>query len=171
MNKQESPERGLIMRTPAGPLAIQGGPRGITRVRWASDGIDEDFREPTSPALERARAALLAYFADPRQPRLEVPLAPYRATSFQWRVWWAMRRIPPGSTVTYGELARWLGSSPRAVGNAAGANPWPLIVPCHRVVSRNGLGGYMRGSAGGEGLRIKRWLLAWEGWEGTGEYG
>ncbi|MFW5910315.1 MAG: methylated-DNA--[protein]-cysteine S-methyltransferase [Thiohalospira sp.] len=96
-----------------------------------------------------------------------MPLAPVPATPHQLRVWRAMRAIPPGRPLTYGQLAALLGSSPRAVGNAAAANPWPLLVPCHRVVGRGGAGGYL-GEAEGAGPRIKRWLLEREGWRADG---
>ena len=71
-----------------------------------------------------------------------------RGTPFQIRVWRAARRIPPGQTLTYGELAQRLGiRSPRAVGGALGANPLSGIIPCHRVVARNGVGGFAWGIA------------------------
>jgi len=79
-------------------------------------------------------------------------------------VWEAMQRIEAGHTRTYGELARELGSSARAVGGACGANPIPLIVPCHRVIAANrSLGGFMGARAEGFELGIKRWLLEHEG--------
>ena len=82
-------------------------------------------------------------------------------TPFQQRVWQAIRAIPCGQVITYGELAAQIGSGSRAVANACGANNLPLIVPCHRVVAKNGLGGFMQGNV--DGLKIKRWLLKHEG--------
>lgn len=87
-------------------------------------------------------------------------ITPNRGTSFQQRVWQAMREIPVGETRTYGQLAAAIQSGPRAVANACGANPLPLFNPCHRIVASNGLGGFMQGIDGG--LEIKRWLLAHE---------
>ncbi|MEQ1767653.1 MAG: methylated-DNA--[protein]-cysteine S-methyltransferase [Methylotenera sp.] len=81
--------------------------------------------------------------------------------SFQQRVWQAIADIPFGQTATYGQIANKIGSGPRAVANACGANNIPLIIPCHRVVAQNGIGGFMQGNE--NGLRIKRWLLAHEG--------
>ena len=81
-------------------------------------------------------------------------------TPYQQRVWQAISQIPCGETRTYTELAQQIGSGPRAVANACGANPLPLLVPCHRVVAKNGLGGFMQGFEGG--LEIKKWLLAHE---------
>jgi len=83
-------------------------------------------------------------------------------TPFQQKVWNELKTIPAGKVVTYGELADRLGTSARAVGNACRRNPVPLVVPCHRVVSANGMGGYA-GETGGELLRIKAWLLHHEG--------
>ena len=83
-------------------------------------------------------------------------------TDFQRAVWERLQAIPPGSIRTYGEIARELHTSPRAVGNACHANPVPIIIPCHRVVSVNGIGGY-GGATSGKRLEIKRWLLEHEG--------
>ena len=73
-----------------------------------------------------------------------------------------MQNIAPGLTQTYGELAAQIDSSPRAVGTACGKNPLPIVVPCHRVVAADGLGGFMGGKQN-DPLAIKRWLLAHEG--------
>ena len=82
-------------------------------------------------------------------------------TPFQQRVWQAISAIPRGQVLTYAQIAAQIGSGPRAVANACGANNCPIIVPCHRVVAKNGLGGFMQGSA--DGLKVKRWLLEHEG--------
>jgi methylated-DNA-[protein]-cysteine S-methyltransferase len=81
-------------------------------------------------------------------------------TPFQNRVWRAISNISVGEVLTYSELAHQIGSGPRAVANACGANKVPILIPCHRVVANNGLGGFMQGAQGG--LRIKEWLLAHE---------
>ena len=82
-------------------------------------------------------------------------------TPFQQRVWQAISAIPCGQVLTYGQLAAQIGSGPRAVANACGANNLPLIVPCHRVVAQNGIGGFMQGNP--DGLKVKKWLLKHEG--------
>ena len=111
-------------------------------------------------AKEAARQ-LRAYLKNPHFV-FGLPLAP-AGTGFQRRVWTGIAAIPVGRTTTYGELAQSLGSAPRAVGNACGANPYPLVVPCHRVVAAHGgLGGFAR-QRGGFLLEIKRWLLVHEG--------
>lgn len=91
----------------------------------------------------------------------EIPLSP-TGTEFQKSVWHELTKIPPGETLTYGAIAQRLNSSPRAVGNACRKNPVAIIIPCHRVVSANGIGGYA-GQTEGKQLDIKRWLLRHEG--------
>ncbi|MEW6313897.1 MAG: methylated-DNA--[protein]-cysteine S-methyltransferase [Pseudomonadota bacterium] len=83
-------------------------------------------------------------------------------TAFQQCAWQALRRIPAGKTLTYGELAQRLHTAARAVGGACGANPIPIVVPCHRIVGAHGLGGFMN-AGDGDPLAIKRWLLCHEG--------
>ena len=83
-------------------------------------------------------------------------------TPFQKQVWQQLREIPEGETKSYGEIAQSIGSGARAVANACRKNPLVIITPCHRVVSANGLGGYM-GSVDGKNIEIKRWLLKHEG--------
>jgi len=85
-----------------------------------------------------------------------------KGTPFQKKVWQALQKIPAGQVMTYGELARQLNTSARAVGNACRANPIPLVIPCHRVVAKSGLGGFS-GSKDGAPVKIKAWLLAHEG--------
>ena len=84
-----------------------------------------------------------------------------RGTPFQQRVWQAISAIPNGQVLTYSQLAAQIGSGPRAVANACGANNLPIIVPCHRVVAQNGIGGFMQGNP--DGLKVKKWLLKHEG--------
>jgi methylated-DNA-[protein]-cysteine S-methyltransferase len=120
-------------------------------------------RAEISPANALAREAarqLKAYLAD-ADFVLELPLRP-SGTAFQRRVWEQISAIPNHQTRTYGELAKAMHNAPRAVGQACGANPFPLVVPCHRVVATGGgLGGFAR-QRGGFLLDVKRWLLAHE---------
>ncbi|WP_439579149.1 methylated-DNA--[protein]-cysteine S-methyltransferase, partial [Elioraea sp.] len=132
-------------------LSEQDG--AIVALDWGR-GRDQS---PT-PLLTRAAAALHAYFDGAPDPFADLPLNP-AGTTFQRRVWAAMQAIPRGRTRRYGDLARDLHSSARAVGTACGANPIPIIIPCHRVTGANGsLGGY----SGGEGPTTKRYLLGLE---------
>lgn len=108
---------------------------------------------------ERAARQLERYREDP-DTRFDLPLA-VEGTPFQRRLWQALCEIPRGKTLTYGELARRLGGEARAVGQACGDNRLPIVIPCHRVVAANGLGGFAH-STGGYLLEAKRWLLAHE---------
>jgi methylated-DNA-[protein]-cysteine S-methyltransferase len=114
--------------------------------------------QASQPALGIAQQ-IQAYLDNPNHtfslPEIAV------GTAFQRKVWNAIYTIPVGKTKTYAELALMVGSGPRAVANACGANPLPLLIPCHRVVAKSGLGGFMPGTLGG--LEIKRWLLKHEG--------
>jgi methylated-DNA-[protein]-cysteine S-methyltransferase len=100
-----------------------------------------------------------AYFHNANND-FNLPLV-YKGTPFQRRVWQAISAIPCGRVLTYSEIAEQIGSGPRAVANACGANNLPLFVPCHRVVAKIGLGGFMQGNK--DGLKIKKWLLNHEG--------
>ena len=134
----------------------------------AADLIEEIQFLPPDAAPEIASDALAEsfiaqiehYLADPRHV-FSLPLAPC-GTAFQQRVWQAIRSIPAGHTRHYGELAQALASAPRAVGQACGANPFPLITPCHRVLAKSGLGGFAHAQDGWL-LDTKRWLLRHEG--------
>ena len=114
-----------------------------------------------APVLRRASQQLLEYFAGTRTA-FDLPLA-LGGTTFQRSVWDELGRIPYGRTITYGELAHRVGRprGPRAVGQANGRNPIPIVVPCHRVVASDGIGGYSGG------LAVKRALLALEGAEAS----
>lgn len=107
----------------------------------------------------RLARELDAYWHDPAHEfaLLYVP----SGTPFQLRVWHALMNIPAGQTTTYGTLARQLGTAARAVGQACGSNPLPILIPCHRVVAAHGLGGFMH-SAAGAPLDVKTWLLGHE---------
>jgi methylated-DNA-[protein]-cysteine S-methyltransferase len=105
-------------------------------------------------------AELEAYLADAKH-EIDLPFE-LDGTHHQCNVWQAMLDIPCGQTLTYGELAKNIGSSAQAVGQACGSNPIPVVIPCHRVVGKTGLGGFMQ-HAEGDALDIKRWLLRHEG--------
>jgi len=104
--------------------------------------------------------ALQAWLQNPHT-RLAFPLARH-GTDFQHRIWQAIRAIPCGQTRSYGELSTEHGGTPRAVGQACGANPFPIIVPCHRVLAKSGIGGFANAREGWL-LDTKRWLLRHEG--------
>lgn len=135
--------------TPIGELTVSEEAGAIVALDW---GRGRDLAR--TPLLDRAIAELQDYF-DGRRQVFDLPLAP-RGTAFQRRLWAALIAIPFGATRSYGELARELGSAARAVGRAAGANPIPILIPCHRLLAADGrVGGY----SGGDGPPTKHWLL------------
>ncbi|MDH5408317.1 MAG: methylated-DNA--[protein]-cysteine S-methyltransferase [Gammaproteobacteria bacterium] len=103
---------------------------------------------------------LQEYF-DGQRTQFSLPIK-LMGTEFQRKVWQEMQKIPHGETCSYSDIAKKINSSPRAVGNACRANPIPVIVPCHRVVAKTGLGGYC-GETVGRFIDTKQWLLRHEG--------
>jgi methylated-DNA-[protein]-cysteine S-methyltransferase len=151
-----------VMDTPIGPLLLVAGDGGLQEIRFGAGGEPrppaEDRQAHGTDILREARAQLAAYFAG-RLRELDLPLAP-RGGPFELRVWKALLEIPYGTTCSYSDIARRLGSpgASRAVGAANGRNPLPIVVPCHRVIGADGsLTGY------GGGLETKRYLLRLEG--------
>lgn len=142
----------LSLHSPIGDLTVSAHDGRIVALDW---GWGRD-QEPT-PLLKRALSQLEAYF-DGSLERFELPLAP-AGSHFQRQVWEQMCAIPRGSTRTYGEIAEAISGSARSVGTACGANPIPVIIPCHRILAANGLGGY----SGDGGVETKVALLRLEG--------
>jgi methylated-DNA-[protein]-cysteine S-methyltransferase len=145
------------LETPFAVLGIRTlGPR-VTDIDYLPQGIAP--LAPLNQVAERACHEIERYLRDPDYPpHLMFELS---GTVFQCKVWKKIIAIPPGRTVTYNDIARVLRTAPRPVGGACGANRLPIVIPCHRVVSANGIGGFMRGG-GEQALGIKRWLLRHE---------
>jgi methylated-DNA-[protein]-cysteine S-methyltransferase len=150
--------------------AICPAPFGAMGVRTDNGLLKElvylprHFQEkaPQDAVAEQAAEQLARYFSEPGF-RFNLPLAP-AGTAFQQRVWQVISDIPQGAVLTYGDVARRLRSAPRAVGQACGANWFPLVIPCHRVTAAGGLGGFANhDDETGFHLGVKRWLLAHEG--------
>ena len=117
---------------------------------------------PCDPLAELAATQVERYLHDP-DFQFNLPLATV-GTVFQRKVWSVIAAIPRGDVLTYGEVARIIQSAPRAVGQACGANWFPLVIPCHRVTAAGGLGGFSHhDEIDGFHLGVKRWLLAHEG--------
>jgi methylated-DNA-[protein]-cysteine S-methyltransferase len=142
---------------PFGVLGIVCNEDTLTGIQFLA--ADTELQIPQNQIAKKVCKQLLAYFEN-ADFHFSLPLR-LAGTDYQNKVWQAMRAIPRGQTRQYGELAQELASSPRAVGQACGANPIPLVIPCHRVVSKAGLGGFAHHRDGYE-LDIKRWLLAHE---------
>ncbi len=148
----QQPAQQLSLHTPVGDITVSTLDDAIVALDWGWSSL-----QTTSPLLERAREWLDGFFdGDTSWP--DIPLRP-GGSVFQKRVWHAMADIPLGQTRSYGDIARDLHSAAQAVGNACGANPIPILIPCHRVVGARGLGGY----SGGDGLTTKVALLRLEG--------
>lgn len=142
----------IRVESPVGALFVSEADGAITRVSWQAGEVGEE-----TPLLGRARAQLAEYFDGKRQA-FDLPLR-VSGSAFQQEVCAAMSAIPFGETRTYGEIARGLGVPAQAVGQACGANPVPVVIPCHRVLGATSLGGY----SGEGGVETKVWLLRHEG--------
>lgn len=142
----------LTIPSPLGPLTLTSSAGALTALDWR-DGPAEG----SDPVLDEAAQQLATYFAGTRTD-FDLPMRP-AGTAFQQRVWELMSRIPYGQTMTYGTMARELGSAARAVGGACGRNPLPILIPCHRVVGGGGTSG---GYSGLGGVETKAWLLGHE---------
>lgn len=148
--------------------AVLTAPFGALGVRVAGDRlVGLEFLPPgtapldsTQPLILRAAHELAAYYADPSHV-FDLPVQPV-GTPFRIKVWQALTAIPAGQTRSYGAIARQLGSAARAVGQAVGDNPLPIVIPCHRVIAADGgLGGFNHSRIGFT-QDIKRWLLKHE---------
>lgn len=151
------PEFQAVIIAPFGKLGIRCSDTALTGIEFLSP--DVPLQAPTGPLAERCAEQLAHWLVNP-DFRFDLPLEP-RGTAHQGKVWQAMLAIPCGQVRTYGDLAAEIGSAPRAVGQACGSNPIPIVIPCHRVVGKVGLGGFMHRADDGA-LDIKSWLLRHE---------
>jgi methylated-DNA-[protein]-cysteine S-methyltransferase len=154
----------MIIETPLGPMEalFEGSALVELGFVWSANrprlSMGEATAHPTNALEARAVTQIAEYYSGQRRD-FDLELAP-KGTPFQLAVWNELTKIPFGETITYAELAHRIGrpAAVRAVGAANGANPIPLIIPCHRVIGSNGtLTGY------GGGIERKQWLLAHEG--------
>ena len=166
MNRTQDPSAPLVAQcriaTPLGPLTLAATARGLAAALFDAQrhhpGALDVPENPAHPVLVQAAREFADYFAG-RRRHFTVPLDP-QGTPFQQAVWQALRRIDCGRVLSYGEIAQQLGrpQAARAVGAAVGRNPLSIVVPCHRVLGRDGA---LTGYAGG--LPRKQALLALEG--------
>ncbi|WP_432721914.1 methylated-DNA--[protein]-cysteine S-methyltransferase [Jeongeupia wiesaeckerbachi] len=160
LNPIEYADYHAIVASPVGPLGLYAADDVLLRLDFLP--ADAPLRAPAAGLLVETTRQLAAYFDDACF-RFDLPYRP-EGTEHQRRVWQAIAAIPPGQVLRYGEIAATLSSSARAVGGACGANPLPILIPCHRVVAGNGLGGFNANRLGIDWLPIKRRLLGHEGW-------
>jgi len=151
----------LIVDFPKMKVAVATRAERVSEIRYLP--LTARSKAPSSPLAERAARQLERYRENP-DARFDLPLL-IAGTPFQRRLWEALCEIPCGKTVTYGELARRLGGCGaemnRAVGQACGDNRLPIVIPCHRVVAADGIGGFAH-ATGGYLVEAKRWLLMHE---------
>ena len=140
------------LASPLGDLTLTEEDGAVTQLSWGRQA-----GPPCTALLERAALQLAAYF-EGRLTQFDLPLRPV-GSAFQQSFLTALCAIPFGETVTYGDLSKMLGRPAQAIGQACGANPIPIIIPCHRVLGGSTLGGF---SAPG-GVETKVWLLKHEG--------
>jgi methylated-DNA-[protein]-cysteine S-methyltransferase len=157
-----------LIHAPFGVVAIamQGNQLAIDLLLESPSQENLQLYHPTvikNSVVKQAYEQIQQYLQQPATQFSDL-LYQQQGTAFQQRVWQAIAAIPLGQVATYGQIASQIGSGPRAVANACGANNIPLIIPCHRVVAQNGIGGFMQGSK--YGLSFKRWLLTHEGVQG-----
>lgn len=157
INDQPYRGRALVLPSPVGQLALVENGRALTHLLFDPGDIPSGAELGRSALLDEAEKQLSEYFDGLRRD-FEIPLAPF-GTDFQLQVWRALRQIPYGQTSTYGEIAQAVGrpEACRAVGQANNRNPLGIIIPCHRVVGRDG---GLTGYAGG--LAAKDFLLRLE---------
>lgn len=147
----------IIYTSPIGQLGLSSNGEAITHVSFDKGNLRSKGKSDS--IIKQAVTALDGYFEHGVMDNLP-PLA-FSGTVFQQKVWSVLQQIPLASSLTYAQVAKKISNHPRAVGGACRANPIVLFVPCHRVVSSSGLGGFS-GEATGEWPRIKQWLLEHE---------
>ncbi len=151
----------LTFITPLGRMTLTQDGGDITALNWnKAQNCALPGRPAATPLLAEAEAQITAYF-DHRLTRFNLPMS-CPSTPFQHGVFESMLSIPYGSTKTYGQIAAYVDGSAQAVGRACAANPLAILIPCHRVLSANGLGGY----SGAGGIESKVFLLRLEGGAG-----
>ncbi len=146
----------MVINSPIGKLGFEFTDESLTAVHF-------DVEAPVTPAttvLEKQVKMQINSYLSGKLAQFTLPIE-LSGTDFQKRVWLQLQKIPFGQTISYGDLAKKLDTSARAVGNACRKNPVPVIIPCHRVVAKQGIGGF---SGQTEGLQIdrKRQLLKLE---------
>jgi methylated-DNA-[protein]-cysteine S-methyltransferase len=159
----------LLLASPVGPLMVEHDGQAVTAIHYWLQGMHPPAGTRVEPTRDdalgwRVATQLREYFAGARRD-FDLPLAP-RGTEFQRRVWTALQAIPFGETRTYGDVADAIGCrAARAIGQANRRNPIPIVIPCHRVLASNGIGGYAGQDGDSKELDTKRWLLRHEGVE------
>ncbi|CAB3756092.1 methylated-DNA--[protein]-cysteine S-methyltransferase [Paraburkholderia solisilvae] len=148
-----------VIDAPFGKIGVRAEGAYVREIVFLPDTVASV--EPDT-ALAKEAVAQLQRYLEHASATFDLPLAGI-GTAFQRRVWQAISAIRPGVVLTYGQLAKEIGSVPRAVGQACGSNAFPIVIPCHRVVASGGIGGFAHHGDDGYYRTVKRWLLAHEG--------
>ena len=146
-----------VIRFPTMNVGVATRDGCVSEIRYLP--ASAPLKEPANRIAERAAEQLHQYLLSP-DVQFDLPLL-IEGTQFQKQLWSALCEIPRGKTLTYGELAKRLGAEARAIGQACGDNRLPIVIPCHRVVAANGIGGFAH-STSGYLIEAKRWLLMHE---------
>lgn len=152
------PQFAAVMPAPFGRIGIATRAGYIDHITFLP--ADQPLQAACDELAEKAIVQIERYLADP-DGRFELPLL-IQGSAYRRRIWAAIAAIPRGQTRSYGDIAGDTRSVPRAVGQACGDNPFPLVIPCHRIVTRTGIGGFAHNEKGFL-IDIKRWLLLHEG--------
>jgi methylated-DNA-[protein]-cysteine S-methyltransferase len=147
-----------IIDSPIGKLGIKLQDNQLANIDFLSK--QKALLSPSSSLTKKIVTQLEKYFNNPNFV-FDLPLQ-IIGTPFQQRVWQIMQKIPPGETLSYSAVAKKINSGPRAIGNACRTNSIPIIIPCHRIVAKHGIGGFS-GATQGTRISMKEWLLRHEG--------
>jgi len=162
-NQDQNPRWSAVISAPFGKLGMKTemfeNSLMLREISYVAQ--DTPLLTPQNQLARQAVEQMNQYFEDPAMI-FDLPIIP-QGTVYQNQVWQEISKIPPGKALTYGEIAKKIKSAPRAIGGACGANPYPLIVPCHRVISASGIGGFAHHDEEGYHRNIKMWLLQHEG--------
>ncbi|WP_201800009.1 methylated-DNA--[protein]-cysteine S-methyltransferase [Andreprevotia sp. IGB-42] len=148
-----------VIDTPFARVGLAASGEALTRIDFVP--ADMALLAPATPLLRETARQLHAYSQD-ADFRFDLPYQ-LNGSEHQCKVWLRIAQIPPGKVIRYADIAHDIGSVPRAIGGACGANPLPVLIPCHRVVSAQGLGGFNANRNGMDWMPVKRWLLRHEG--------
>ncbi|MEI8054424.1 MAG: methylated-DNA--[protein]-cysteine S-methyltransferase [bacterium] len=150
-------QHNCAIASPIGKLGLTIVGNKLTRIQFLSPGAQLLVAQDSLTC--QIVTKIKKYFCNPRL-QFKLPIQAI-GTPLQKKIWHAIQKIPCGKTVTYSELAQKIGTSPRVIGNACRRNPIPIVIPCHRVVAKTGLGGYF-GKTCNDFLKVKKWMLQHE---------
>lgn len=161
MNRENNmkPLAQALVETPIGKIAIFNTNEQLTRIDLYADSFP--YQVANANALTEEIISQINGYFQGKQISFDLPICS-QGTDFQKKVWQQLQQIPYGNSLSYGELAKKIASSARAIGGACRHNPIPIVIPCHRIVAANGIGGYSGQWRLGQKVDTKQWLLTHE---------